>query len=73
MASNPMIVTSFAEIHARLVGNPVKKARAWHERRKNSYRTGQPCDHCGRIDWSVGRVTVECNNCANVLLVEHKG
>lgn len=72
MATNPVHVTSFAEIRERLAENPVRVRRQWHARVKNSYRPGQPCDHCGRIDWSVGRVVAECNHCANVLLLENK-
>lgn len=63
-------VTSFAEILERLKANPVKAQRQWHKRVKNSYRSGQPCDCCGRNDWSIGRKTAECNGCGNSLLLE---
>ncbi len=66
-------VTSFAEIRERLENKPLRAAKAWYKRTKNSYRSGQPCDQCGRIDWSIGRVMAECNVCDNVLLLEHKG
>ena len=73
MASQPNAithVTSFAEIRERLQNKPLRAAKAWHKRVKNSYRSGQPCDQCGRTDWSVGRVTADCNHCGNPLLLE---
>lgn len=68
-------VTSFAEIRARLEAHPVKRQRQWHARVKNSYREGQPCDHCGHQAWNVGRVTAECGNprCGNAVLKEKVG
>jgi hypothetical protein len=65
-------VTSFAEIRARLEDKPMRADKIWHDRKKHSYRPGQPCDRCGRNDWSIGRKTAECNNdrCGNVLLLE---
>jgi hypothetical protein len=74
MASHPNIahVTSFAEIRQRLENNPGRADKIWHERTKNSYRPGQPCDRCGGSEWAIGRKTAECGNprCGNVLLLE---
>lgn len=75
MASKPETVghvTSFAQIRARLESPSMKAQRIWHERSKNSYRSGQPCGNCGAIAWEVGRVTAECGRCGHALLLEHK-
>lgn len=73
MASHPNItrITSFAEIRARIEGNPIRAAKAWHKRKKNSYRAGQPCDYCGLTSWHVGRVMAECGRCGTALFLEH--
>ncbi|MFN3749237.1 MAG: hypothetical protein ACK4SJ_11180 [Sphingorhabdus sp.] len=75
MATNPTHVTSFAELHERLESNPVKARRDFHLRRRNSWRSGERCDHCGGSSWIVTHITAECGNprCDNVLLKEQIG
>lgn len=69
----PVHVTSFAEILQRLRANPVKAARAWHNRRRNSYAAGEPCDYCGHKAWTVRAITAQCGKCGNAMLKEHVG